>query len=145
MLILTDNKIEQLKQIYDYAKFHIGLYATVSTALIAIMSFVSNEAKARYRNYFIAVLICFLMAGIGGGLVASHIAYTDWSSPAASDMFAGFTTGTFENWHWSGYKMASVVEHYFFWLGIIIGVIGLWRTRGGNKVRERRAPQCRDS
>lgn|ERR1044072_354505 len=122
---LTPTQTDQLKQVYDYAKFHIGLYATVSTALIAVISFADESLKGRYFCCYVGVLACFLVAGVGGGLVASHIVYTEWDSADADTMLKGFTTGTFDFKNWNRYKFYSFVEHYAFWAGILYGLICL--------------------
>jgi drug/metabolite transporter (DMT)-like permease len=122
---LTTTQIDQLKQIYDYAKFHIGLYATVSTALIAVISFVEENVRGRYFWCYVGVLGCFLLAGVGGGLVASHIVYTDWDSDDAAAMLKEFKVGTLEVCKWNRYKVYSLIEHYAFWAGILWGIVCL--------------------
>lgn len=120
--LLTD----QLKQVYTYATFHIGLYASMSAALLAIVGFATEDFKRRFRWWFIGVITLFVAAGAFGGLVASNITYTDWDSRCAQEMFKGFTTATVPPFRgWNRYKWFSFLMHYLFWAGVGVGVVGL--------------------
>ena len=121
-----DDSFERLGLIYDYAKFHIGLYATVSTALVAIISFADTQYKRAYYGLFLAVFACFLVAGIGGGLVASHIAYAKRDATQSDKLLNGFTEPTLSSpLRWSRYKWFAIIEHYAFWLGVLIAAVGV--------------------
>jgi hypothetical protein len=125
---VPSQQMEQLKQIYDYAKFHIGLYATVNTALVAIasFSFKDNQLLLPYRWCFFIIFLFFLLAGVGGGLVASHIAYSKWEPAQVNKLLDGFTQPTVSNpFKWSQYKLFTVIEHYAFWAGVVFGLVVL--------------------
>jgi hypothetical protein len=122
---VSTKQIEQLKLIYDYAKFHIGLYATVSAALIGVTTFNEN-LKKNYMGWLLAVLGCFLAAGIGGGLVAGHVVYSRWDNPLVKELLKGYFTPTLSSPRaWNRYKWFTFIEHYAFWLGLLLGIIGL--------------------
>jgi hypothetical protein len=122
----TDQQIDQVKLIYDYAKFHIGLYATVNTALVAVLSFADKNFKEHYRGLFLIIFLCFLAAGIGGGLVASHIVYSQWDAQNVGKLLKGFFQPTLSSpFKWTKFKWFIFLEHYAFWLGILVGLIGV--------------------
>src|SRR5205085_12169426 len=74
-------KIEQIKQIYDYTKYHIGFYSTLLSGLIALATFGKGTGVgARYRPFILVIIIVLLIAGIAGALVASRIVYGPWGS-----------------------------------------------------------------
>jgi hypothetical protein len=53
---------DQLNQLYDYTKFHIGMYTTLVTAIIAV--FANDSLKVSYSHFvpFIGVTIgCFIV------------------------------------------------------------------------------------
>jgi hypothetical protein len=111
---------DQLKQLFDYTKFHIGLYTTLITAIIAV--FANDTLKRTYESYLPyikVVIICFLVAGAAGGLVASSI-------PFFKD-FATFSQARLGPW--GSELVPSIlcthVEHTAFWIGIAVAVFGL--------------------
>jgi hypothetical protein len=42
---------DQLKMLYDYTKFHIGMYTTLVTAIIAV--FANDNLRAAYSNFVV--------------------------------------------------------------------------------------------
>ncbi|HEV2860864.1 MAG TPA: hypothetical protein VGX48_07660 [Pyrinomonadaceae bacterium] len=140
-------KLEQIKQIYDYTKFHVGLYATLLTGLLALVTFgFGDELNDLYlfdllaaKSILYVIAVLFLVAGVSGAIVASSIVYTDWN-----ECFGGeevdFMDGT---WKWKIFKPRlsdadgwpkggilslskwATFEHWAFWLGIAIAVFSI--------------------
>src|SRR5438309_1751623 len=72
-------EIEQIKQIYDYTKFHIGLYFTFLAGLVAFKNFGRGENFGeRHRTVLFLIIIVLLIGGVAGALVASRIVYGPW-------------------------------------------------------------------
>jgi len=111
---------DQLKQLYDYTKFHIGMYTTLITAIIAV--FANDSLKSSYSNFvpFIGITVfCFIVAGLFGGLVASSIPfYTSFQD------FSNSRLGPWK-WKWFSSIICTHLEHSAFWLGCLVAVIGL--------------------
>jgi|SwirhisoilCB1_FD_contig_41_4542069_length_465_multi_1_in_0_out_0_1 hypothetical protein len=64
----------QLKMMMDYTLFHIGAYITLSTLLVSILGLKAFEDKiASSKYYLFFTLVCFVFAGICGGIVASNL------------------------------------------------------------------------
>jgi hypothetical protein len=105
-------QLEQLKLLFDYTKFHIGIYATLITTLVAAREY----CPGRTPTFLRWTLAAFLIAGAAGGVVASNI-------PAfhSYDRFVSAKIGVFrfvvmpaECW--------VHLEHDAFWLGILWAV-----------------------
>jgi hypothetical protein len=62
-------EFERLNLLYDYTKFHIGLYTTLVAALVAARETIIPRAPAYLRW----TLLFFLLAGAAGGVVASNV------------------------------------------------------------------------
>jgi hypothetical protein len=112
---------DQLKQLFDYTKFHIGLYTTLLAAIIGV--FANDTLKRSYSNYvpfMIGTVICFLVAGAAGGLVASSIPFYT--------RFSDFSQAWLGPWGWKWVQSITCthIEHTAFWLGIVIAVVGLF-------------------
>jgi hypothetical protein len=73
---LGPSRFEQIKQIYDYTKYHIGSYFTLLTGLIAVATFGNGVGIGeRQRTLILIITLVLLVAGIAGALVASRIVY----------------------------------------------------------------------
>lgn len=70
-----DDHLEQIKLLFDYTKFHIGLYTTLAGVLIAAMG--SNFARDWHvcRALIGGAVFFIALAGLFGGIVASSLPY----------------------------------------------------------------------
>jgi hypothetical protein len=113
---------EQLTALLEYTKFHIGVYITLSTGIIA--AFANKDISRDYHQFVpwaLGSLVCFILAGVFGGLVGSSI--PDFTS---IDDFKNAKLGP----SWSKRMQVPAVkcigrEHAFFWLGCLIAFVGL--------------------
>src|SRR5262249_16003012 len=70
------NKLTQLKFLMDYTLFHIGAYITLSKLLVTVLGLEGFKQRAMGMKYYLFLtLVCFVLAGICGGIVASNIPY----------------------------------------------------------------------
>jgi hypothetical protein len=115
----VDKPSDQLKLLFDYTLFHIGLYATLITALTSLVHFDSRLQNAPWLLGCIAcTVLFFLVAGAAGGAIASNIpnyeSFSDYDK-VALDVF-GTPTLKYRTW--------AHVEHIAFWLGLLVSVVG---------------------
>jgi uncharacterized membrane protein len=117
---------EQMKLLMDYTIFHIGLYTTLSTALIALLGLFPNRANVM-KWQLVFTLICLVLAGIFGGLVASHIPhFKDFD-----DFYNRLWIGPW-GFQWIPAWLAMSLEHIFFWLGVVFALWGAGKAIRGN-------------
>ena len=91
----------QLKMLFDYTVFHIGLYVTLMGILIAALNL--HEGEKRYLWLLCPIALLFL-AGACGGIVGSNIPeHKDYVSFNKAEKWGS----TFEVWIGR--------EHVFFW------------------------------
>lgn len=111
-----DNDVEKIKTVYDYAKFHLGLYTSVVAASIGIgklggAEFITNE----YLKVIAVLGILFVvLAGVCGAMVAVHI--PDYLDDRYED---------FQQRELTAIRLLSMPvqqwlfwEHRFFWTGL---------------------------
>lgn len=113
--------MDQLNQLMDYTKFHIGVYTTLNSVLVGSIG-LNTVPDGPFRYYLFATLACFIIASAFGGLVGSSIPYyKTW------DEFASQKLGP---WHFKLIPSlwCTHLEHTFFWIGIASAVIGLGTT-----------------
>jgi hypothetical protein len=111
----------QLDRLYDYTKFHIGLYTTVLGGAVAIL--ISDPFKGLapiWSGLILAAALFFAFAGLFGGIVAA-------STPNAPSYksFMQTPTGPFgkpiakpEKW--------IQAEHVSFWFGVFLVLVALF-------------------
>jgi hypothetical protein len=111
---------EKIKLLFDYTKYHIGIYTTLGTILIGVLGLhlgLNDKSPLQFCGLFIWVSIGFIaIAGMAGGIIASTLPESD-SLPR----FFALRTGP---WGWkllSG-RAWTMVEHTAFWVGLIVGL-----------------------
>ena len=111
---------EKLGRLYDYTKFHIGLYATLVTGLLALMSIGAGSLSSAYRLPVILMAVLFLLAGACGGIVSvntfRHSSYRGLmrAQAVAYGKPLRWTVERYAQW-----------EHRFFWAGIVVGLLSV--------------------
>lgn len=113
---------KSLELLYDYTKFHIGLYLsltagyiTASTAKLPDKPFLSLN-----RYFFWGAVFAFIFAGIAGGIIASSLTQTDARS---SQEFLNKEIGPWNEmirlpgWAW------TYIEHTSFWIGLFLALL----------------------
>ncbi|MDQ3747103.1 MAG: hypothetical protein M3444_22250 [Acidobacteriota bacterium] len=124
--------LDHYKQIYDYTKFHIQLYATLVTLLVGVVTFGFGELRDLKLNLWLfnvpaaygvfVIALFFAVAGFSGAVVASHIVYTDWNK-----IFESGSGKSFWDNKWTFLRLPvwvwAKVEHYLFWFGLAIAVV----------------------
>lgn len=111
---------DQLKSLFAYTKFHIGMYTTLVGAIVAIFANDAiNDNYLFFAPYAMGAVSLFLLAGMFGGLIASsipeHTTYSEFTSSLIGPWNLRFLAS----------RTCIHLEHTFFWLGSLIAVIGL--------------------
>lgn len=108
---------QQLQLLFDYTKFHIGLYAGVIAGLLALAKLGGPMSPPVVLVLGFAVL-CVVAAGASGGIVASNIPEHDLEKyyPEKEVGFFGWECTKRKAKDWCR------TEHFFFWLAIVTGL-----------------------
>jgi hypothetical protein len=123
----------QLKLMMDYTLFHIGAYITLTTLLVALLGLEGFKQRAAgMKRFLLGTLVCFIIAGICGGVVASNIPYFK-----TFDALQRANIGPFLFIHAMPMVVWTSLEHTAFWAGVGIALIGVIRVVifGSNTVR----------
>lgn len=110
----------QIKLLFEYTKFHIGLYATLIAALMGLMKVGTQKVPASLIPYLKFTLGCFVIAGAAGGVIASTIS-VDYAQLVRNDAIGPFGIQVL------GYRWWAHIEHFAFWIGILVSVVGFLR------------------
>lgn len=114
---------EQLKLLFDYTKFHIGLYATLASALIALVNTDFGKRLSLNGAFVWAAVLFIASAGLAGGVVASSLPWFESIQAFRTTAIGPFRTELMRGELW------TYVEHTSFWLGIVSILIAFgWRS-----------------
>ena len=102
---------KRLELLLNYTIFHIGVYLSLTTALMGA------RVLGRVNHWTIRwAIFWFLVAGACGGLVAANIAE---ESPPADD----FLHDKYRLWFWcfrvTPLRWVTTIEHLAFWVAIL--------------------------
>jgi hypothetical protein len=120
-------RAKSLEMLYDYTKFHIGLYLTLTASYIAVATIKTKDALGdesallETNPYFLwSAVFFFVLAGLSGGVIASSITQHIGGS---SEDFLNKQIGPWRGKaiHMAGRKW-TYVEHTSFWLGLICAI-----------------------
>jgi len=108
------DRYEQVKVLFEYTKFHIGLYTGLGSVAVALLS--TKLVTVCSIPLYLSVLI-LAIAGFAGGIIAS-------SMPEAEtvEKFMECRTGPY-NFPLCTGRCWTRIEHAAFWAAVIIGFI----------------------
>ena len=88
-------KQKSLELLFDYTKFHIGLYLTLTAAYVAVATAKIDDKPvlALHESFLWLAVIAFMLAGLAGGVIASSITQT---AARSSEEFLSFPIGPWE-------------------------------------------------
>ena len=123
---VTGTMDEQLKTLFDYTKFHIGMYTALIAGIVGIFSVDSTKTLFLSMIPFLCVsAFLFLLSGMAAGLIASSSPYYK-----TFDAFMNAKIGPWNKTIFTA-RTCTHIEHLLFWLGCTSAVGGfmyvMWR------------------
>jgi hypothetical protein len=109
-----------LELLFDYTKFHIGVYLTLAAAYITLATSKIGGTLPKLNSKFVWPAVVFIIvAGFAGGVIASSLTQTN------SANVEGFLKEETGPWHttWFTVRTWTYIEHTVFWAGIVCVVL----------------------
>ena len=108
---------DRLKTLFEYTKFHIGIYITIGTAIVGALAFeAANPDFSLGDPARIGLQVSILfqgLAGLGGGIIAGNlVSFTSFETFHETPIYWGKIPQFWER-----------VEHWSFWASIIIAAV----------------------
>jgi hypothetical protein len=104
----------------DTTLFNIGACLILSTLLLGLLGLEGfKERNSIVKPFLFATLVCLLIAGLLGGVVASNIPYF-----AKFEDLRKASIGLYSGWPTAPLAFWTFIEHLAFWAGIIIALGG---------------------
>lgn len=104
----------QLARLYDYTKFHIGIYLLAAGAMVTIAGSATQssffEEIAKHPWLLVAAIFAMAVAGLAGGIIASTCATAEKLSDVWDECIGPW------NRRWMRGSAWARLEHSAFWL-----------------------------
>lgn len=120
--------LKGLELLFDYTKFHIGLYLTLASAYITVASVKVGDQLALSLDwsFVIAAMFAFMLAGFAGGVIVSSITQCYGTAPDCKST-ARFLEMPIGPWDlrsvWLPARLWTYIEHTAFWLGLMLAFL----------------------
>jgi hypothetical protein len=124
--------VKRLERLYDYTKFHIGVYLTLVGAFVAAMADKVGIVDPCSRWFFMPAIAAMLLAGVAGGVIASHLPEAGTFSE-----FEKQRISFLKRWFRRRYVWWAKVEHRAFWIGILWALAVIAARPGVSELRSR--------
>ncbi len=105
---------DQFKLVYDYIKFHIGLYIGTPAAL----SVIADALEVKKYGYFVVGLLLAIAIYIVAGWHAAQFMARQINKPWQENYLSKFESEAFAN-------SRKFMHHGLYWIGLAALVIGL--------------------
>jgi hypothetical protein len=121
--MMEDKRLERL---YDYTKWHIGIYLSAAGTLTAAVGYLAESAKAQTLSPYVgspkllvAAIVFMFIAGACGGVVASSCTECNTYDELWNQRHGPFGTRLLKGRHW------ALLEHLSFWLSAVSAAIAV--------------------
>ena len=105
---------EQMKLVYDYIKFHLGLYLATPPVFVIIAESFEVKPLILFQIGLVGMIVIYGLSGAHAGLFMGRYINTPWTEKTLSEFNAEAYTPRRRNWH-----------HTTYWVGLAIGVLFL--------------------
>ena len=113
--VLSDaDRREQLKLVYDYVKFHLGLYIGTPAALSFLAVALGVEKSRLFRATLFAVILILARAGVDAGLFMGRHINEKWQG----DYLDRFESEAFND-------RRRFMHHTLYWVALGLGLFGV--------------------
>ncbi len=112
--VSEERRLEQLKLIYDYVKFHIGLYLATPAVFVVLAGGIEVETHDYFFVGLCSMIFVYLLAGGHAAWFMGNNINTKWK-PGFLDTFEAAAF----------HKYRRYIHHWLYWLGIAFGLLGL--------------------
>ena len=114
------NDFEQVKLLFDYTKFHIGVYTTAASVLVAVVNTEFGRTLHLPPKLIWTAVLLIAVAGLAGGTIASTLPHCKTIESFMSSKVGPYRSKALTGEAW------TYVEHTAFWAAIASVLIAFW-------------------
>ena len=101
-------KLEQIRIVYDYIKFHIGLYLATPPVLWMVADAVGVEGNKLFFWAFMIMIVLFIVSGSHVSFFMTRNVLREWEEGYLEKLGGQFFS-----------KRRLFIQHGLYWIGII--------------------------
>jgi hypothetical protein len=107
-------RFEQFKLVYDYIKFHIGLYLATPPVFAVVAEAFEVNTRLAFRIGLGAMIVVYLVSGRDAGLFMGKYINVRWTDNFLTEV---------EKELYSPHR--RYMHHTLYWIGLACGLLGL--------------------
>jgi cytochrome b561 len=107
---IKDASFEQMKLVYDYIKFHLGLYLATPPVFVVVAEAFHAKELILFQIGLVGMILIYGLSGIHAGLFMGRYINTRWTEQVLDNFNREAYTNCRRNWH-----------HTLYWIGLAIG------------------------
>ena len=111
---LSHEPFEQMALVYDYIKFHIGLYLATPPVFVIVAESFDVKQRFWFQIGLVLMIIIYVVSGGHAGLFMGRFINSKWT-PA--------TLAVFNNQAYTNTR--RIMHHTLYWIGLAFGLAGL--------------------
>ena len=111
---IREDKLEQFKLVYDYVKFHLGLYLATPPIFSVVAEGLHVNDKKSFLICFGLMILTYIISGADAAMFMGRYINEPWDDNFLSRFENEAFTAARRNMH-----------HTLYWLGVAFGLIGL--------------------
>jgi len=109
-----NDSFEQMKLVYDYIKFHLGLYLATPPVFVIVAESFEVKTLVLFQIGLVSMIVIYGLSGAHAGFFMGKFINAQWTDTTLKQFNAVAYTARRRNWH-----------HTSYWVGLAIGVLFL--------------------
>jgi hypothetical protein len=105
--------------LYDYIKFHLGLYIATPPVLAIIGTALGVSANRYFQMGMIGLIAVYFVAGVHASRSIANVINTSWTDDRGWAKFGNSAAS----------PLRRFMHHYLYWIGLILGLLGIAYSR----------------
>ncbi len=111
----TARRLKHADLLYDYIKFHLGLYIATPPVLAIVAGALGVATKTSFQHGMMTLVAIYFVAGVNASWTVASRINTIWQD---SELWLSFG----ELAQAPGRRF---IHHYLYWLGLVAGLLGM--------------------
>ena len=109
------SRLKHSDLLYDYIKFHLGLYLATPAALVVIGNALHVTDNSCFRVCILGLMAIYALAGAHASWTVASFVNVRWDDDHAWVSFGHLATS----------PIRRFIHHYLYWIGLAVGLVGI--------------------
>ena len=111
----TATKLKHADLLYDYIKFHLGLYIATPPVLAIVATALGVATSPSFQHGMIGLVVIYFIAGVHASWTVASRINSRWKTSA---MWLEFGSAAHS-------LPRRILHHYLYWAGLLLGLLGI--------------------